>query len=105
MAENQARPRLPAKTAADAGEAPKKRKANGKKKSAPKKKKRSRCAVCRARLSAVLLAAAHTCKCGNTYCGAHMHDHPCSFDFHREAASLLTKQNPVVAPTSLPEKL
>lgn len=69
-----------------------------------KKKKRLRCCTCKTKISAYI-APAMTCKCNKLFCGVHIHEHNCTFDFHGEAQKLLETQNPVVKPPRLRERL
>ncbi|CAB3252881.1 unnamed protein product [Arctia plantaginis] len=59
------------------------------------RKARSRCQLCRKRLS---IATLHRCRCGGSYCAPHRYAevHGCAYDYRADAAALL--QPPVHAP-------
>ena len=40
------------------------------------------CNVCKKRLIEVF-AITHNCRCGYVFCGAHLHNHECSFNYKK----------------------
>lgn len=61
---------------------------------------RKRCKTCDCRLP-LTAHASSICKCGHSYCAAHMHEHKCSFDFRSGARKKLDEANPKVQPSKL----
>lgn len=41
----------------------------------------------------------HTCKCGNLYCGKHIHDHSCTFNYLEEHKKEIRKNLPIIEST------
>lgn len=50
------------------------------------------CVSCGTRLP--LTATTSACKCGNTFCAAHMHDHKCTHDYQTSSRAKLAQDNP-----------
>ena len=59
-----------------------------------------RCAVCDCKLPLTACMQSR-CKCGQLFCGAHMHGHVCSFDYRAVARDRLQKEHPTIAPAKL----
>lgn len=62
----------------------------------PKKKKKNRCSVCRAKVGLL----GFKCRCEGLFCSLHRHAdaHKCSFDYMTYERDLLEKANPVISP-------
>jgi len=59
-----------------------------------------RCAECDVKLS--ISACIHaTCRCGQSFCAAHMHEHKCTYDYRTRAQERLRTGNPKLMPSKM----
>ena len=58
--------------------------------------RRPRCRVCASRLP-LTASLSLVCRCGGTFCPAHLHGgHDCNYDYKRAARERLREENPAV---------
>ena len=57
----------------------------------------NRCSACNKKVN--LLGV--RCRCKGLYCGQHIHDHACTYDFKASQRDLLRRENPIVVPSKL----
>ena len=58
-------------------------------------KVKARCDSCRKKINALMLSI-HKCRCGGTYCGAHLHDHSCTFDYKKDFVDASAEKMPKI---------
>ncbi|EFA75282.1 hypothetical protein PPL_11357 [Heterostelium album PN500] len=63
----------------------------------PSGKESAKCAYdnCGKRLPGIM-SESNRCRCGGTYCGKHMHNHECQFDYKSMAKTTIAKANPQI---------
>ena len=65
--------------------------------SKPARTQRPRCGVCASRLP-LTASLSLVCRCGGTFCAAHLHGgHECHFDYKRAARDRLREANPTIS--------
>ena len=52
------------------------------------KKVKFKCKICSKKIKE-LYVDLHTCKCSGIYCNSHIHNHECTFDYHKEFIKIL----------------
>lgn len=62
--------------------------------------KGDRCASCACRLP-ITASLQSKCRCGQLFCGQHMHSHVCNFDYRAATQRQLRDETPVIAPAKL----
>ena len=59
-----------------------------------------KCLICSRKILKIM-EDIYTCKCGNKYCGEHIQNHECTFDYKKECKDQLTKKLQMVGPEKI----
>ena len=55
----------------------------------------SKCDICNRKLLSIMLDV-HTCRCDKFFCGKHMHNHNCTFNYHKHWQNQAEKNMPKI---------